>query len=34
MPGEILNLLADWAPAQEARQAILADGPACLFFSS
>jgi hypothetical protein len=34
MPGEILNLLADWAPAQEARQAILADGPARLFFSS
>jgi hypothetical protein len=33
MPGEILNLLADWAPAQEARQAILADGPARLFSS-
>jgi 2-pyrone-4,6-dicarboxylate lactonase len=32
--GEILNLLADWAPTREARQAILVDGPACLFFSS
>jgi 2-pyrone-4,6-dicarboxylate lactonase len=31
--GEILNLLADWAPAPGARQAILADGPARLFFS-
>jgi predicted TIM-barrel fold metal-dependent hydrolase len=31
--GEILNLLADWAPTQEARQAILVDGPARLFFS-
>ena len=31
--GEILNLLADWAPTEEARQAILVDGPARLFFS-
>ena len=31
--GEILNLLADWAPAGEARQAILVDGPDRLFFS-
>jgi 2-keto-3-deoxy-L-rhamnonate aldolase RhmA len=31
--GEILNLLADWAPAAEARQAILVDGPHRLFFS-
>ena len=31
--GEILNLLADWAPAEEARQAILVDGPNRLFFS-
>jgi 2-pyrone-4,6-dicarboxylate lactonase len=31
--GEILNLLADWAPAAEARQAILVDGPDQLFFS-
>jgi 2-pyrone-4,6-dicarboxylate lactonase len=30
--GEILNLLADWAPAADARQTILADGPARLFF--
>ena len=32
--GEILNLLADWAPAAEARQAILVDGPDHLFFSA
>jgi 2-pyrone-4,6-dicarboxylate lactonase len=31
--GEILNLLADWAPTEEARQAILVDGPARLFFA-
>ena len=31
--GEYLNLLADWAPDEAARQAILADGPARLFFS-
>jgi predicted TIM-barrel fold metal-dependent hydrolase len=31
--GEILNLLADWAPTEEARQAILVDGPDRLFFS-
>ena len=31
--GEILNLLADWAPTEEARRAILVDGPARLFFS-
>jgi len=31
--GEILNLLADWAPTEQARQAILVDGPARLFFS-
>jgi predicted TIM-barrel fold metal-dependent hydrolase len=31
--GEILNLLADWAPTQEARQAILVNGPARLFFA-
>ena len=30
--GEILNLLADWAPTEEARQAILVDSPARLFF--
>jgi 2-pyrone-4,6-dicarboxylate lactonase len=30
--GEILNLLADWAPDEAARQAILVDGPARLFF--
>ena len=32
--GEILNLLADWAPAPEARQATLVDGPDRLFFSA
>ena len=32
--GEILNLLADWAPTAEARQAILVDGPDRLFFSA
>jgi 2-pyrone-4,6-dicarboxylate lactonase len=31
--GEILNLLADWAPTEEARHAILVDGPTSLFFS-
>jgi 2-pyrone-4,6-dicarboxylate lactonase len=31
--GEILNLLADWAPAEAALQAILVDGPTRLFFS-
>jgi 2-pyrone-4,6-dicarboxylate lactonase len=31
--GELLNLLADWAPTAEARQAILVDGPDRLFFS-
>jgi 2-pyrone-4,6-dicarboxylate lactonase len=31
--GEILNLLAEWAPTDAARQTILADGPARLFFS-
>ena len=32
--GELLNLLADWAPTAEARQAILVDGPARLFSGS
>lgn len=31
--GEILNLLADWAPNEADRQAILVDGPTRLFFS-
>jgi 2-pyrone-4,6-dicarboxylate lactonase len=31
--GEILNLLADWAPGEEARRAILVAGPDQLFFS-
>jgi 2-pyrone-4,6-dicarboxylate lactonase len=31
--GEYLNLLGDWAPNGADRQAILADGPARLFFS-
>jgi 2-pyrone-4,6-dicarboxylate lactonase len=31
--GEILNLLADWAPTEQARQTILVDGPNRLFFS-
>jgi 2-pyrone-4,6-dicarboxylate lactonase len=31
--GEILNLLADWAPDEANRRAILVDGPARLFFS-
>jgi 2-pyrone-4,6-dicarboxylate lactonase len=31
--GEILNLLPDWAPDAETRQAILVDGPDRLFFS-
>ena len=30
--GEILNLLADWAPDEAARRMILVDGPARLFF--
>ena len=30
--GELLNLLADWAPNEADRQAILVDGPAHLFF--
>ena len=32
--GEILNLLADWAPAEAVRSTILVDGPDRLFFSS
>ena len=31
--GETLNLLADWAPREEDRRAILADGPQQLFYS-
>ena len=31
--GEILNLLADWAPTEESRHTILVDGPTRLFFS-
>jgi 2-pyrone-4,6-dicarboxylate lactonase len=31
--GEILNLLADWAPTEQARHAILVDGPGRLFFT-
>jgi len=31
--GELLNLLADWAPAEAARRQILADNPARLFFA-
>jgi hypothetical protein len=31
--GEILNLLADWAPTDEARQEILVSGPTRLFFA-
>jgi predicted TIM-barrel fold metal-dependent hydrolase len=31
--GEILNLLADWAPDAEDRRVILVDGPTRLFFS-
>ena len=31
--GEILNLLADWAPDAEDRRVILVDGPERLFFS-
>jgi predicted TIM-barrel fold metal-dependent hydrolase len=31
--GEILNLLADWAPTEAARHAILVNGPNRLFFS-
>jgi predicted TIM-barrel fold metal-dependent hydrolase len=30
--GEILNLLADWAPDEANRRTILVDGPARLFF--
>jgi len=32
--GEILNLLADWAPTAESRRAILVDGPDRLFFAA
>jgi predicted TIM-barrel fold metal-dependent hydrolase len=32
--GEILNLLADWAPAEADRRTILVDGPDRLFFRS
>ena len=32
--GEILNLLADWAPQQADRRTILVDGPDRLFFRS
>jgi len=32
--GDILNLLADWAPTDEARHSILVDGPDRLFFSA
>jgi predicted TIM-barrel fold metal-dependent hydrolase len=31
--GEILNLLADWAPTEEARQEILVNGPTRLFYA-
>jgi predicted TIM-barrel fold metal-dependent hydrolase len=31
--GELLNLLADWAPDLAVRQQILADSPARLFYS-
>jgi hypothetical protein len=31
--GEVLNLLADWAPDADDRRAILVDGPERLFFS-
>jgi predicted TIM-barrel fold metal-dependent hydrolase len=31
--GELVNLLADWAPEQARRQAILVDNPALLFFT-
>jgi predicted TIM-barrel fold metal-dependent hydrolase len=31
--GQYLNLLAEWAPTEAGRQAILVDGPARLFFS-
>ena len=32
--GEVLNLLADWAPTEDARHAILVDAPSRLFFST
>jgi 2-pyrone-4,6-dicarboxylate lactonase len=31
--GEILNLLADWAPQEKDRHRILVDGPRQLFYS-
>ena len=31
--GELLNLLADWTPAEKARQSILVDAPTQLFFT-
>jgi predicted TIM-barrel fold metal-dependent hydrolase len=31
--GELLNLLADWAPDERDRQRILVDGPETLFFA-
>jgi len=31
--GELLNLLADWAPDAQDRQRILVDGPDTLFFT-
>ncbi|MFI9387878.1 amidohydrolase family protein [Kutzneria sp. NPDC052558] len=31
--GELLNLLADWAPSEQDRQSILVDGPERLFFA-
>lgn len=32
--GELLNLLADWAPEEADRHTILVDSPGELFFSS
>ena len=31
--GELLNLLADWAPNETDRRSILVDGPNALFFA-
>jgi predicted TIM-barrel fold metal-dependent hydrolase len=31
--GELLNLLADWAPSAEDRRRILVDSPDALFFA-
>jgi predicted TIM-barrel fold metal-dependent hydrolase len=31
--GELLNLLADWAPNETDRHCILVDGPNALFFA-